>query len=239
MNGIKVNWIANFPLKIESSELKIATILLLHTTLILVRVATALVGDGVFVQCALEIGNRKGRCCSVAYVTRKLILELGRGSISCDVRRCRRCCILAFVRSLRQAQIRYRTGSAWRCVCSGCKVRDRHGKPLPPNSNLRMGLLYSAKWDEFLLVLFVTLHPPSAAPPIVLSVAEATLTLDANCDTISIRWQFDDETYDTLTFFAHRRRSTQTVCAASTWICHKCYQKQYLRIHDSKPTLGF
>jgi hypothetical protein len=236
MNGIEVNWIASFPLKIESSELNIVTISLRHRTLILVSVATALVGEGVLVLCALEIGNRKGRCCSVACVTRKP--SGGGGSISCDVRRCRRQCILAFVRSLRQVQIRYRTGSAWRCVCSGCKVRDRHGKPHPPNSNLRMGLLYSAKWDEFLLVLFFIRHQPAAAPTIVLSVAEAALTLDylrCDFDSMAFRWR----NIRHVMCFAHRRRSTQMVCTASTWICHKCYQKQYLRIHDSKPTLAF
>lgn len=122
----------------------------------------------------------------------------GGDSISCDVRRCRRRCILAPICSLRQVQIRYRTGSAWRCVCSGCKVKDRLAKPHPPNWNLRMGLFYSAKWDGFLLVLFFIRHQPSAAPPRVHSVAEAALTLDDTCDAISIGWQFDDETYDTL-----------------------------------------
>jgi hypothetical protein len=69
--------------------------------------------------------------------------------------------------------------------------------PLPLNSDLRMGLLYSAKGDGFLLVLFFIRHHTSAPPPFH-SVAEAALTLDATCDAISIRWQFDDETYDTL-----------------------------------------
>jgi len=51
-----------------------------HTTLILLRVATALVGEGMLVQRVLEIGNRKGRCCSFAYVTFRPILAAGGGA---------------------------------------------------------------------------------------------------------------------------------------------------------------
>jgi len=195
MNGVKVNWIANFPLKIESSELKIVTKFESHDAYSCARCyRVSRIGGGG----AVCVWNRQQKGPLLQFCLCHIQTFPGGEGISCDVRRCRRCCILVSICSLRQVQIRYRTGSAWRCACSGCKVRDRLGKPHPPNWNLRMDLLYSAKWDRFLLVVFFIRHQPSAAPPIVHSMAEAALTLDATCDTISIGWQFDAETCDSL-----------------------------------------
>jgi len=58
--------------------------------------------------------------------------------------------------------------------------------------------------------------------------------LRSDFDWMAIRWR----NIRLVTCFVHRRRSTRMDCTASTWICHKCYPK-HLRIHDSKPTLGF
>ena len=71
MNGIKVNWIADFPLKIESSELKIVTKFKSHNAYSCARCysVSRRGGEGVF-----EVGNRKRRCYSFAYVTCKPIL---------------------------------------------------------------------------------------------------------------------------------------------------------------------
>jgi hypothetical protein len=145
------------------------------------------------------------------------------------------CYISATNRSLRQVQICYLTGSAWRCVCSGYKVRDRHGKPLPPNSTLCM--LYLAVWDDFCWFCFSYIISRTIPPPHSSSCGCGRCRIGRylryDFDSMAIRWRY--VRHDT--GFAHWRLSTQIVCTASTWRCHELYEKQYLSADDSVHTL--